>query len=273
MKASKFKELLEGISSLSRVQRDKLHEELLKINGDKPVEELIEKHESQVLCPDCGSPFCSRNGIISGLQRYKCKACRRTFNRLSGTSFSRLRKKEKWLGVVDCLQRKDSLSTMCEKLEVNRKTSVRWRHRFLKGFTARKGAQLGGIVETDETFFRMSEKGSRKLTRSSHKRGKDKAKRGIAIEEYSTVIVARDRTKESDYSVTQKRDSDAVKDFLKSRIQKGSILCTDGKNTYGKFSREEGIQHVVLNLSKGERIKDSVFHIQNVNSFHVQMAE
>lgn len=85
----------------------------------------------------------------------------------------------------------------------------------------------------------------------------------MTLEEYSTVIVARDRSKESDYSVTRKRDAESIKAFLKSRIQKGSILCTDGKNAYGKFSREEGVQHVVLNLAQGERVKDTIYHIQN----------
>ena len=203
MKASDFKELLDCLPSLSRVQKEKLQRELSKNVESSPVTELIDQTEGKIVCPDCESEHCCRNGVISGLQRYKCKACQRTFNRLSGTAFARLRQKEKWLDVVESLQSKDSLSGMCEKLEVSRTTSVRWRHRFLKGFANRSVAKLGGIVETDETFFRVSEKGSRKLTRKSHKRGGDQASRGMPLEEYSTVIVARDRSKESDYSVTQ----------------------------------------------------------------------
>ena len=38
------------------------------------------------------------HGQASRLQRYRCRACQRTFNALTGTALARLRKKEKWLG-------------------------------------------------------------------------------------------------------------------------------------------------------------------------------
>lgn len=47
---------------------------------------------------------------------------------------------------------------------------------------------LSGIVEMDETLFRYSEKGSRKLSHTKHKRGGDLAKG-----DWVAVLVARDR--------------------------------------------------------------------------------
>ena len=38
-----------------------------------------------------------RNGMADGLQRYKCRACDRSFNALTGTPLARLRHKSKWL--------------------------------------------------------------------------------------------------------------------------------------------------------------------------------
>src|SRR5215212_7388998 len=44
-------------------------------------------------CPHCGAARLQRWGYASGLRRYRCAACRKTFNALTGTSLARLRKK------------------------------------------------------------------------------------------------------------------------------------------------------------------------------------
>ena len=49
-------------------------------------------------CPNCCSKRVSRHGQSNGLQRYRCRECRRTFNALSGTPLSGLHKREKWSG-------------------------------------------------------------------------------------------------------------------------------------------------------------------------------
>jgi transposase-like protein len=36
-------------------------------------------------------------GVASGMKRYKCKACERTLNALTGTLLAHLRRREKWL--------------------------------------------------------------------------------------------------------------------------------------------------------------------------------
>lgn len=44
-------------------------------------------------CPHCQGTELYRHGHVSGLQRYRCRTCRRTFNALTGTALARLRKK------------------------------------------------------------------------------------------------------------------------------------------------------------------------------------
>jgi hypothetical protein len=46
-------------------------------------------------CPDCGGNRCHRSGHANGLQRYRCAACRRSFNALTGTPLARLRLPDK----------------------------------------------------------------------------------------------------------------------------------------------------------------------------------
>ena len=56
----------------------------------------VERVERQG-CPHCASREIVGWGRSDGLLRYRCKACRRTFNALTKTPMAHLRKKEKWL--------------------------------------------------------------------------------------------------------------------------------------------------------------------------------
>jgi transposase-like protein len=47
-------------------------------------------------CPHCGHGETVRWGKASGLPRYRCKACARTFNALTKTPLAKLRMREKW---------------------------------------------------------------------------------------------------------------------------------------------------------------------------------
>ena len=91
-------------------------------------------------------------GAASGLRRYRCAACRRTFNAPTGTSLARLREKACWLRYGEALAAGMSLAKAAAHCGVHLTTSFRWRHRFLRAPAAAREA-LGGVVEADETFF------------------------------------------------------------------------------------------------------------------------
>ncbi|MFT6914838.1 MAG: hypothetical protein ACJAWL_001137 [Motiliproteus sp.] len=57
------------------------------------------------------------------------------------------------------------------KFGVSLETSFRLRHRVMEIIESDKPERLQGIVEMDETFFRESLKGQRKLSRLARKRG------------------------------------------------------------------------------------------------------
>jgi transposase-like protein len=48
-------------------------------------------------CPHCGSEASVGRGMANGLRRFRCKACRKSFNALTGTPLAGLRKKDRWL--------------------------------------------------------------------------------------------------------------------------------------------------------------------------------
>ncbi|MFT5653247.1 MAG: hypothetical protein ACI8W9_001188 [Psychromonas sp.] len=64
--------------------------------------------------------------------------------------------------------------------EITKNTVFLWRHKFLNLLNIQDNTYSSGIVERDETLFRYSEKGSRKLSHTKHHRGGDKAGRGAA---------------------------------------------------------------------------------------------
>lgn len=272
MDGRRFRALLEELNSLSSEQRQRLSVKLSEIEADSPLD-VVDSAEGKPVCPDCESNAVIRYGCQDGLQTFKCKACGRRFNRLSKTPLSRLRHRDKWRKAVEAIEQKSTLSQMQANLEICRDTAHRWRHRFLKTLEHSGNPKLSGIVEADETFIRVSHKGKRKgMERERRKRGGQSKTKGLSLEEYHCVWIARDRTKNTAHAVSMHRDTFILKRFLEPLIAKGSVLCTDGKKGYAKFTRKkEEIQHVVLNQSKGERVKDSIYHIQNVNNYHSRL--
>ncbi len=144
MKAEDFSGWLAAISGLSAAQRaealaaleqsssaeaspsirkGKRREDALGTTG-------VERVERQG-CPHCASREIAGWGRSDGLLRYRCKACRRTFNALTKTPMARLRKKEKWLDHAQAMIEGKSLAKTAELCGVHPTTAFRWRHRFL----------------------------------------------------------------------------------------------------------------------------------------------
>ena len=109
MKAPRFKGWFANLSSLNQPQRRQVLDALHPAAGLDQVTALItEVRAPGRCCPRCGNEHCYRHGFANDLQRYRCCACGRTFNDLSGTPLARLRLKAKWLAYSQVLL--DSLS-------------------------------------------------------------------------------------------------------------------------------------------------------------------
>ena len=170
MRKQKFAELLEQMKDLTTSQRAALSELLGKAQHEKnPATIIDEKFAGKPVCPQCSSVSIHKWGIVSGIQRYRCKTCGRSFNALTGTSMARLRKKELWLDYSKALVDSLSLSKAAELCGIDRTTAFRWRHRFLKP-QCQSQASCSGITEVDETYFRESFKGKKISHRKPRKR-------------------------------------------------------------------------------------------------------
>ena len=100
------------------------------------------------LCPHCSSVNVQRWGTAAGLPRYRCGACRRTFNPLTGTSLARLRSKDKWFLFLHTLTQQKSIRKSAEICGVDNTTVLRWRQRFKACTPVERRSILLALTET-----------------------------------------------------------------------------------------------------------------------------
>ena len=261
-----FKNLLTQLDSLTRLQKQRLLD-LVKndlIKGQSI--NLIESHFEDInCCPHCGDIAYQRWGKSSGLQRYRCKGCLKTFNALSGTSLSGLRHKEQWLVFCGCLIEGYSVRKSARHCGIDPTTAFRWRHKFLSSPMLEKSQKMVGIVEADETFFTESCKGNREIShRAPRKRGRSsKHKRGERV----PVLLVRDRNATVADFVLSHVKKEVVHDCLRPLMSKEVVLCSDGSSLYKTFAEKEGIPHKRIISSANEYVIDNIFHIQNLNAY------
>ncbi|HIJ82766.1 MAG: hypothetical protein HW380_1878 [Magnetococcales bacterium] len=267
MNPVEFQKWLAQVDDLTTYQRQRALDALSDPDPKRANHEIIEERiADERRCPRCSAPGATLNGMADGLQRYRCKPCDRTFNALTGTSMARLRKKEKWLEYSESLKEGETIAKAAERCNVDPTTAFRWRHRFLKAFVEDKSTKLSGIAEADETFFLESFKGQRKLPRPARKRGGKASKPGLSVEQIP-VLIARDRNGETFDVVLKGIDAKNLGDALKPIIGKDTLLCTDGSKAFKAMAKEAGIPHQALNIKAGVRVKEKIFHIQNVNAY------
>ena len=272
MRPTGFTRLLRSLPSLTRQQRAQLATALQPAIGLDSVCAAIDGARSAPLCcPDCGSNRHYRHGLNRGLQRYRCRACGRTFSALSGTPLARLRHRGKWLDFLKQMLDSRSVRATAKLLGVHRTTSFRWRHRFLDGARHDQPERLAGIAEADELFLLESQKGSRKLDRPARKRGGVAHRRGIS-HEHDCILVARDRAGQTCSFVTGRAAVTAMQlhRHLLPVLDPDVLLVTDGHFAYRTFARQAGIAHAFVNLRRGERVRGAL-HVQNVNSYHQRL--
>jgi transposase-like protein len=269
MDACAFESFLTQIAQLTRAQCIRVLMRVTPIVNQAHAAEVIEEAVAPKLCcPRCQSKALYRHGSKSGLQRFRCRHCGRTFNSLTGTPLARLRHKSKWLAFSQCMLASRTVRKAASIVEVDKNTSHRWRHRFLTATRTDRPTCLSGIAEADETFLLESQKGARKLDRPARKRGGKAKRRGIAQEQVC-ILVTRDRTGQTCDFVTGRGPVTAaqLEQYLHPVLASDVLLVSDANKAYRAFARQTGISHAYANVSAGERVRGAI-HVQNVNGYH-----
>ena len=261
--------IIERIPDLNHDERVRVKSALTNLEDYKRVCDIIEsKLDENPECPHCGATRIHKHGIVSGLMRYKCTHCKKTFNALTNTPLAHLRKKELWLSNISEMLESKVIRKVAAELNVNTKTAFRWRHRFSSWFYKDKSPPLSGIVEADETYFQISRKGDRNLQRPPRKHGGDNSKRCLS-KDHVCVFTARDRSGHNFECITGRGPVKGkwLDLFLSGKITQDAVLVTDGYKSYEHFCQAAHIMHVVVFNKKNKRVKGP-YHIQHVNAFH-----
>jgi len=268
------KTIIDAIPTLNHKERVLLSSKLSSVGNKEILCDLIEKHHDEnPSCPYCQTKKIYKHGIRNDLQRYRCSSCHRTFNSLTNTPLARLRKKEYWLQYLDCMLDSLTVRKSANQLEINKKTSFRWRHRFTSWMYKDAPKRLDGIVEADETYYQYSEKGTKQVFRKPHKRGSDGVSRGLSKDQIP-VFTACDR---SHHLIGKKAGEGAIKSdwvdsFLSPFLAKDAVLVTDGLQSYKFVCRKRKITHVIVQNRSGRRSVGS-YHIQHINSLHSRLRQ
>lgn len=264
MRSREVEKLLAQATKLTPSQKRQLLSVLSETDEAARVVEVLESRPAQ--CPHCRSEQLVRHGHASGLRRYRCRGCGKTFNALTGTPLARLRHKGKWEQQAQVLREGLSVHQSAATLVVAPSTAFRWRHRFLRLTQGVKAQLLQGVVEADETYFLRSSKGQCVQGRKARHRGGSAAKRGLS-DEQEPVLVARDRSGATADFILERADKAHTVAALAPVLAPDAVLCTDCGGALGAAARHLGVEHHALNISKGPRVQGA-WHIQNANGYH-----
>lgn len=278
-KTRKFIEIVSLIKNLSENEKQELASILLSRTSYQfhKLNETSERFSEErfangLFCPHCGvtHEIVKYGKTRQGEQRYLCRTCHKTFISKTNTVFSGSHKTlDVWKVYLDCMVNQYSIRKTAEICHINTHTAFVWRHKILDALSAYKEEdKLKGVVEADETFFRVSYKGSRKLPRPAKRRGTGSKRSGLSREQVC-VVCAVDRNGNRFSQVTSLGciTTNILHDILDERIIRGSILCTDGFRTYQAYADDNFgyIRHIIIDSVSR---KNGIYHINHVNAYH-----
>jgi len=250
-------EIISQFKSLNYNQQRELLNQLQKtLSSSRPILE----HRNLTGCPYCENEKAYKHANYkNGGTRFKCTSCKKTYNELTGTSLHGIHKKEMWDGFIRLMLESKTIREISKELGIAKQTALDWRHKALSAFNALYTKQFKGVVETDDTYFRFNQKGSRNPIELGRKL------RGISNQQVSVMVTA-DRYKSIDLTVIKlgKVTTDALKNKLNlDRFNKSNIVYSDKARAIENLFTDLEIQHETFTASEKSNGK---VHVQNVNN-------
>lgn len=115
-----------------------------------------------IYCPHCKSTHFIKFGKYNGIQRYRCKDCRKTFSNTTNSIWKYCKKPcVKWFQYTELLMEEKTLKQCAEKLEISIVTAFYWRHKLLHGVDKNTPEIFKNIVFLDKSYLGISNKGSK----------------------------------------------------------------------------------------------------------------
>lgn len=231
--------------------------QLLSLSDPERSDAMILRENGRPFCAACGCEM-SKNGTDgNGHQKWICGGCGKTLSSTTSRPPMRTRlSARKWLAFVKCELAGISLRASAAHCGISLKTAFFLRHKLQHAISeAMSSATLGGRVELDGKFVRVSFKGTKtaNMPRASKRRGHGSAGHThkvcilFAIDESDSfvgrVVGIGDETREK---------ADAILPFLKGC----ATLVTDERSCYEAFAADNGFAHVQIKSVAGHSNED-----------------
>ena len=136
------------------------------------LEDLLRRPEDQ-RCPKCGGAVKQRWGSTRGRARFRCGACRATFNVHTSTAVAYTKRLDRWPLFLLLMNAGATLREAASACGIHLSTAFRWRHAVLHELRLRRAPALCGDVEIARLEFPLSFKGARDLGGDARTRGWD----------------------------------------------------------------------------------------------------
>lgn len=180
-------------------------------------------------CPDCKGTRVVRNGKRKGIQRYRCKECRRCFTELTGTLFEGLHKREEFLRFCVCMVRGLSVRRAAQEAGISKNTSFDWRHRIISVLAkADSDVRLDGIVEIAQWPFILMDKGRHgQAPRSSSRKRRRYSSflRNDPDQQKGFLLFAIDRTGRARAELIIPEDGRTFGSAMRNIVSKNAKVC------------------------------------------------
>ena len=217
-----------------------------------------------VKCPHCGSDGFVRRGLTgTGLQRYMCKECDKTFTAITGTIFDQRKiPMTEWIDFLLSIMGYGSFHLTSRNNKNSATTTKYWLEKvFLLLRHRQEGIALKGRVYLDETYMPVKGSDARRLPDGSFPRGlsRNKICITVACDGNNVVCMAEGLGKPS-----RKRTLEA----MTRHIEPGFVLVHDGDNSHNALVEALALENEVYTTAQTKGLKDKDNPLQPVNRQH-----
>lgn len=253
---------------------------MTEIIDSENIEGFLAKHRfhDEICCPHCGLVDVKKNGKTkTGHQRFMCKGCGKSFTYATRTIFHSAKLPlDTFLRYIHCMMHGMTVRASAMECKISKNSAFFLRHKILDALQEMQDkVKLDGIVEADETFFRISFKGNHSnserftMPREPHVRGQRAKKRGISLEQVCVpCAVNRDGKSIAKIANLGRPSVAALSSVLGGRIASDAVLCTDKLSSYVGFAEREDLNLLQL---KSNRRMNGTLGIQRINGYHSQL--
>lgn len=241
---------------------------IITVKNDKNTNVKYQNKNKPIRCPKCGNNYIVKNGTKKDIQYYKCKNCGKFFSISTNTLISGIRLSyNQLINFMLCLINYNTLSETANIIGLSERDTYNIRIKIISTLNAYKVKKLKGVVQCDEKYIRLSFKGTRanKMPRKSRRNGQEDRTSGISMDQVC-ILMAIDSEDNIFIKVVGlgPLSTDDLEDNFSDYIEEKSILVTDSKSSYIKFSQTHKL--ILKQIPEDKHTTNDGYHLGELNS-------